>query len=1026
MSASPAAPNAWSGRRRVVVGAAALAILALVSVLLVPRHSAASEQHGLQTIGVRLGTDGAIRAVTTASVVQDEDGRVTEHREDLEPARAAALLPVRVQTAWWHDGTSGTDLADLDGRSGRFVVQVAVQDLTAEPTDLAFETDGARYQQQALVGVPLTVVASATVGPGDRVVQADDGSQDGGRVTDGVLVETAEGERSVQWAAFLAAPMLTPTADFTLVVESAAFRAPSFDLTVQPGLVTDPSVAALVDRAYGADGYAARQEGAAIALVQRVGRSLSEALDFVDQVHEALGEDVAHLGERTYRNLGSSSEQVLDHLGRTVEDLDGVLTDARSGITQVGTDTHRGVQDLSRSVAEILGPPGLRPTMSETVVAGCSVTMPTLAEGEARTVSATVHLADAQLRAVADLFATGWGAPPDNCRTSLHALVLETVGDPDALEDPEGVARCHATPEDRRTIACTLAVARGALATDFRLLATGSDDVLDLADRLGVDVLTGTLGGAQGLAASLTTLREELTAARAGSGAVAGDLDGWVDRVTDALDDARAATAEALAGLADTAAAVDRLRSARDDARTALSDADGGLGAALDALLEAGEAPARPGAWFLASPYAGALDDLVEASGPGECPEDWAEDLDPESSAGEVAEALARLDVADCPLGDLAVATADLVTGYADAVAVTDLLIEGAAGARSTLDVAEGAFDTLDAAVEELTGLTDASGAIARGLLALDDPDAGGGTLASVADEVAAVAALIADGGDLRALDDRLAGLVTLIAGIWPDDTVQPVSDADGCAVAQPSPAGRPGAPGQAVVWLANRLLCLEADLGSRLRDLDGRLHAAADESDDRLTRTSGRAHEAGDRAHEQIDLLASGLVAEVTAQRQEATAGSQALVTAARAQVREEMDAVLAGYDLAASRVLQQLTDAMQQSGAQSLAVAASLGGDFADLLANLGSPDPTSRGGLLGKLHSITTQVGETGGVLDAVHGTTTAYGNVRSGELRDLDLRAAQFAAAEQRLADYRPFADVDDDLETVFVFQVRGDR
>lgn len=372
------------------MGAAALAILALVSVLLVPRHSAASEQHGLQTIGVRLGTDGAIRAVTTASVVQDEDGRVTEHREDLEPARAAALLPVRVQTAWWHDGTSGTDLADLDGRSGRFVVQVAVQDLTAEPTDLAFETDGARYQQQALVGVPLTVVASATVGPGDRVVQADDGSQDGGRVTDGVLVETAEGERSVQWAAFLAAPMLTPTADFTLVVESAAFRAPSFDLAVQPGLVTDPSVAALVDRAYGADGYAARQEGAAIGLVQRVGRSLSEALDFVDQVHEALGEDVAHLGERTYRNLGSSSEQVLDHLGRTVEDLDGVLTDARSGITQVGTDTHRGVQDLSRSVAEILGSPGLRPTMSETVVAGCSVTMPTLAEGEARTVSATV------------------------------------------------------------------------------------------------------------------------------------------------------------------------------------------------------------------------------------------------------------------------------------------------------------------------------------------------------------------------------------------------------------------------------------------------------------------------------------------------------------------------------------------------------------------------------------------------------------------------------------------------------------
>jgi len=1008
------------------VCAAATAILALVSVLLVPRHSAASEQHGLQTIGVRLGTDGAIRAVSTASVVQDEDGRVTEHHEDLEPAQAAALLPVRVQTAWWHEGTSGTDLADLDGRSGRFVVQVVIQDLTAEPTDLAFETDGARYQQQALVGVPLTVVASATVGAGDRVIQVDDGSQDDARVTDGVLVETTEGDRSVQWAAFLAAPMLSPTADLTLVVESSAFQVPSFDLTVQPGLVTDPSVGALIDRAYGADGYAARQEGAAIALVQRVGRSLSDALDFVDQVHEALGQDVAHLGERTYRNLGSSSEDVLDHLGRTAEDLDVVLTDARSGLTQVGSDTHRGVQDLARSVAEILGSPGARPTMSETVVAGCSVTMPTLADGEARTVSATVQVADAQLRAVADLFATGWDAPPDNCRTALHDLVLETVGDPAALEDPEAAARCDATAEHQRTIACTLAVARRALATDFRLLAADLEDVLDLADRLGVGALTGALGGAQGLATSLTTLREEVTAARAESGSVGEDLAGWASRISDAVDDARAASAAARVGLAGTAATVDRLRSVRDDVRAALFDADDGLGAALDALTGAGEMPAATGEWFLASPYPGALDDLVETLGTDECPRDWAEDLGPDSSAEEVAQSLERLGEAACPLGDLAAATADLVAGYASAIAATDLLADGAATARAAFVAVEDALDALDAAVEELHAQTGASGPIAQALLALDDPDAGTGALAAAAAEIEEVRALVTDGGDLHALDERLAGLVTLVTGIWPDDAVLPVSGTEGCAAVQPPPTGRPGPAAQVVVWLANRLLCLEADLGARLRDLDDRLGAVGQGSDARLALTSRRTLDAADRAHEQIDLLASGLVAEVTAQRQEAAAASQALVAAARAQVREEMDAVLAGYDLATSGVLQQLTDAMQQSGAQSLAVAGSLGADFADLLANLGSPDPTSRGGLLGKLHSITTQVGETGGVLDVVHGATSAYGSVRSGELRDLDLRAAQFAAAEERLAGYRPFADVDDDLETVFVFQVRGDR
>ncbi|NHT17438.1 hypothetical protein [Cellulomonas sp. IC4_254] len=964
--------------------------------------------------------------MATASVVQDEDGRVTEHREELEPARAAADLPVRVQTAWWHDGTSGTDLADLDGRSGRFVVQVAVQDLTAEPRELAFETHGARYRQQALVGVPFTVVASATVGAGDRVVQVDDGSGDDPRVTDGVLVETTEGDRSVQWAAFLAAPMLSPTADFTLVVESQDFRAPSFDLTVQPGLVTDPSVGALIDRAYGADGYAVRQEGAAIALVQRVGRSLAEALDFVDQVHEALVQDVAHVGERTYGSLGASSEAVLDHLARTAEDLDAVLVDARSGLGQVGTETRRGVQDLSRSVSDVLGPPGVRPTLSETVVAGCTVTMPTLAESEARTVSATVHLADAQLRAVADLFADGRDAPSASCRTELHQLVLGTVGDPATVEHPDGVAACLATPEDHRTIACTLAVARSALGVDLAVLAAGRDEVRAVADRLDVAGLTGAVGGADGLAASLTALREELVAARSGSSGAADDLAGWALRVGGSVDDARAGVALARDGLETTASAVEGLRRVRDEARVALSDPDHGPGAVLAALDAATDAPGAPGAWFLASGYVEAFDDLAGDLAAGACPAGWADDLGPDSSAGDVAQALDRFDVAGCPLGDLAGAVADLVVGYGGAATTVSALVHGAATARTALGAVERAFDALDTAVDELAALTDPTGSLAQHLLALDDPDRGTGTLAVVAGAVEEVASLVVADGGLHDLDARLEGLVTLVTAIWPDDTVQPLVDAGACTSPRSSAVDRPGASAQMVVRHANRLLCLEADLDARLHDLDHRLDEVAGGSDARLALASGRTQDAADRAHDQIDLLASGLVAEVTAQRQEATAGSQALVTEARTRVRAEMDAVLADYDLAASGVLQQLTDAMQRSGAQSIAAATALGGDFADLQANLGSPDPTSRGGLLGKLHSITTRVGDTGGVLDSVHGTTTAYGNVRSGELRDLDLRAAQFAAAEARLAGYRPFAEVSEDLETVFVLQVRGDR
>lgn len=1009
-----------------VVLAAVVAILALISVAVLSRSSAVSEQHGLQTIDVRLGTDGAIHAVSAASVVREESGRVAESREDLAPAEAVGDLPVRVQTAWWHAGASGTDLQDLDGREGRFVVQVTVQDLTAEVTELSVETGGARYRQQALVGVPLTVVASAGVGAADRVVQVVDDQGADPRVTDGVLVETADGGRSVQWAAFLAAPMLSPTASFTLVVDSADFRVPDVDLTVHPGLVTDPSVAALIDRAYGADGYAARLEGSTIAVVQRVSRNLAEALGFVDAVHAALEQDVAHLGERTYSDLGLSSETVLSHLERTVEDLDAVLGSARSGVSQVGSQTRSGVQALSRSIADVLGSPGARPELTATVVRGCRATMPTLAEGQARTVSSTVHLADAQLRAIAALFADGRGAPSDNCRTALHELVTSTVGDPSVLEDPAAAATCRSVPEADRTIACTLAIARGTLRTDLAELEARQDDVRDVAGRLAVPALADALGGGRGLAATLTGLRTDLVAARAGSGAVRSDLAGWVLRMQEAVDRARVETAAAHAGLAEVVGAVEEVAVAGEVVRTALLGGVGGVGSVLDDLAGAAAGAAGTGQWF--APYVTALRELVaalddEAAG---CPAGWEDGLGPDATADQITDALHVLDVPGCPVAGPAAAAVGLVAGYAGTAAVLDGASADAAGARATLDALADDLAGLDAAVADLRSLTGSDGGLAAALRALEDAEAGTGTLVEVAQGVAEVSALVEAGGALPALDEHLAGLVALVSGLWPDEAVQPVASADGCAAVQPSPDRRPEPAGQAVVWLGNRLLCLEADLGRRLTDLDDRVDQAAASTDAQLGLTTQRTQDAGDRAHHRIGTLSSGLVSEVTAQREAATAASQALVAESHAEVREEMDAILAAYDLASGGVLQQLTEAMQQSGAQSTAVAASLGADFADLLVNLGSPEPTSRGGLLGKLHGITTQVGDTGGVLDSVAATTTAHGNVRSAELRDIDLRAAQFAAAEARLAAYRPFVEVDEDLETVFVFQVRGAR
>ncbi len=1028
MSARNAFTQAWWNRRKALVAAASVLVVTLAVTAFLTHTTPASEQYGLQTVDIAMGADTTVYSMTTAGVTKDANGRVTETRVDLDPTESASDLPVRVQTAWWHDGQAGTDLSELTGRAGRFVLQVTVHDLTAEATELGFETDGVHYREQVLVGVPLTVVASAQVSASDRVVQLA-GDEDR-RVTNGVLTESADAGRSVQWAAFLAPPMLSPTADFTLVLDTQDFEVPDFDITVQPGLVTDPSVSALVDRAYGADGYSAQLELSTITLVQNVTGQLSAALDFVDDVHAALEQDVAQLGEQTYRELESSSRSVLDHLEATSTELASILRDAENGIGEVGTATHSGVQTLARSLEDLLGSSTARPRLDVGAVDGCSVQMPTLAEGQARTVSATVHLADAQLATIADLFASGPGAPSRTCRDALHELLLSTIGDPSALTDPAATAACRSTPPDQRTVACTLAVARSTLQTDFATLQLADGDVRGYADQLDVAELVGELAGPDGLAATLTELREEVSAARSGSTDLVVDLADRAGTISGTADRARQSVALLRTQVAAIDAAVGGLQVARDVLHDSLFSGSDGVTGRLTAISAAAAGTATVGEWFAGSGYAAGLTDLVgtlNASGSGDvCVVGWADGLSARSSADEIVAALTALDSTRCPARSLAAASRDMVTGYAATVTAATAMGEQANSATTTMqDLATG-FVELDASISALRDLTTATGRLATGLAALDDPTTGTGTLAEVAAAAQDLAALAGAEGTLGTLDAELGDLVAVVDTIWPDDSVQPVTGTAACAAEQPSADRHPAPGGQSVVWLSNRLLCLEHGLDDRLTGLSAQIDGAATSTDTQLRLTSDRTQGAADHAGEQVDLLSGELVAAVTAQRQEATARSSAMIEASRAQLRAGLDEILSGYDLASSQVLTQMGTSMQRSATRSTEVATMLSEDFADLLVNLGTPDPAGRGGMLGKLYGITTQVSETGHVLDGAGSTTTSYGNLRAGELRDINLRAAQFAAAEERLAGYRPFPQVDGDLETVFVFQLRAGR
>lgn len=1114
-----------TGRRRVVVIVAMVLALALVGTLFVARSDASRQQHSLQNISVQMGMDTTIYSISTATVTKDEDGQVVEEKVDLDPTQAAALLPVRVQTAWWHGDETGTDLAALSGRSGRFTIQVSVQDLTAEAIELSFETAGARYRQQALVGVPLTVVASAQVDDADRVVQQADGVAGPGfaTATDGVLSETQSTGRAVQWASYLAPPMLSPNATFTLVVDSDDFVPPDFDITVQPGLVTDPSVTALVERAFGSDGYSASLETSTINLVLDVTDQLGLALDFVDDVHTTLVGDVSQLGEQTFYELKSSSETVLSHLESTAGEMDSILASAEDGISGVGAQTRTGVQALASSLDAVLGSSVSRPAMTQSVVSGCQMTMPVLAEGEERTVASTVFVADAQLQTIMDLFATGSGASSDNCRTALVDVLVRTIGSPsDLAGDPAAAAACESTAAGSRTVACALWVARQTLSTDFLDLALRNQDVWEVYSDLQVSELIRVLGGPDGLALALTDLRERLSAAQLDAGTLMADLGRWASGTLAVIEQGKAAVAAARAEVSMIAGTVGDLQAARDVLYTSVADAAQGVQDQAALIETTGQAVPTVGAWFTDSGYAAGLDALVvavnaaatpvpapapsaepdpdESTGTGTdtddgtgtgstgagavtddgttsaeagddgsadpasggsasdgvtgadaeptagtgddevatgsatdvCDAGWADGLSADPTADELLAALSRLDDPACPAQALALSTQDLVTGYTDSLGAVGTMRTAASDAAAWVTDLTDQFADLDSALAELTDLTSVSGALVTQLAALYDGDLTvdhpepTGVLAELETRVLALAERSGPDGDLAALEAELGELAALVGAQWPDDSVPPLTDAAACTQAQPGTEDQPAAAAQVVVWLSNRLWCLEADLGGSLQVMEQQIDSATASSSAELAWTSSRTQGAMDEASTQIGVLSDLLITSVAGQKEAAIASSLETIDAAREQMRAKLDQTLASFELTTSEVISQLTEAMDRSAAHSSEVAQSLAVDFANLIANLGDPDPTGRTGMLGKMYSITTQVGETGSVLDTVGSTTTAYGNARSSELRDIDLRASQFAAAQERLADYQPFVATDGSVVSVFVFHLRDEQ
>ncbi|MGZ4632532.1 MAG: hypothetical protein ACXV2G_07690, partial [Actinomycetes bacterium] len=471
------------------VGAAA----ALVTTGLVIGQASADQapQRVLQSVNVDLGADGTLHAITGVNVRKtDGETAPTSDQADYDPTKTSSQLPVRVVTAYRAGDRTGTDLGDIKGYSGPLRIDITVQNTTVHPEKVAYDVDGSRRSQYALVGVPLTVVASADLGKGavDSVVTRSDA---GGAVTNGVLSQDRSGNAQVQWASLLAPPQLAPSVTFTLVENAHDFAMPSFDLSVQPGLATDSSMQSLLQSAFSDDGSSRLQlETETIGLISQVTSVLADAGTQLGEVRSQLDFSAGQLGSRTIGDLSSSTQTVAGNTKALSGELDALgvhLGDALRTSRDAAVGEMRTTVD---SVSRLLGDTRQRPAAPVLSGSGCQTTV-----AKARGAD-TVY---GQLTQVATLL-DGLKHATNSCQELIQAKLVKTVGETDA----QGDAVC---PPDAQNAICTINAAGDALTALVSSLAASQKAAVTALDT--DDLLSTTNTQLAHLEAEVTTLQSD-------------------------------------------------------------------------------------------------------------------------------------------------------------------------------------------------------------------------------------------------------------------------------------------------------------------------------------------------------------------------------------------------------------------------------------------------------------------------------------------------------------------------------------
>lgn len=951
--------------RRTRAGLAAAAIAALVAGMAIRPGTALGQGDSLlRAVDVTMSGDGTMTAVRATSITTRSNRSSSSSSDEFSPSETADDLPARVTTSYRTADSSGSDLSELNGYSGKVVIDVSIENLTLVAQQVSYDMDGNSYSTSALVGAPLTVVASASLegtGAGDVIVEGD------GDTTNGLVSMDSDGRTQVQWADLLAPPMMPASADLRLVVDAKNFSSPDFSISVQPGLATDSSSNSLLDASSQMRAQMDLEERT-IELAAQVNQVLAQTSSTIQDVRSSLDTSAETIGAQTLSDMQSNAQNLSGAMTSVGSQLDGLKGELQSASAQSSSQTLAQLTSSVEAMSAMLGD-----------------TSGAAPDGRSTSVYATVQNIAAQLQAYADA--------GDDQRESVRAALEAAIGPSEPNEENCSAAATPAAPQPTSgasgptgdetpqgtpsSKAPSSGAAVGQEAGDGQSSRPSEASATGSASSEALPATCALYQGQQSLNAAISDFT---TAARSAVDGLKGSAQDTAQQASSLATAAGGALAQANTVVGDVQAVKNALPddSARVDPATPQVAA---LGANIDALNTRITALGT------------AIDAAKAKADAGKASNDSAS-----ARLGDVTKQVCQMSAADraklMPLLSTKDCNGDAQTGDAQTTSVEALLAdEGATwgdlsrtldrndttgGAGKALSDATATYQQLRSDYDALTAGGQAGGAASA------SPTSPSSSTGSASPSPSSTATGNAGGqagdGELDAAMARLtdsAGEMQRQSSSLDDMAAELSSTAEKLNHSVNAFDGQPSALEQAIS---------AAELAQK--NGDGAL--------DEQIRRIGSAKDGSGQSADQDVFDRSAL----DQQAQQMTDQAKSTIDAQNQQLANGYTQAQQSMDSATQQAQQSVADSVDQSAADLAGANALLGDDMAKLLADIGDPEAAGSGllGSLGK-NAALAQAADT--QLAVASGTMTGYANVRSADLGGLLLRQAQTSAALERL-------------------------